>query len=64
VATASGRVEKADVLAHVESRKVPAATAALGARFGIGKVPTWQAATAISAARLLAPGWPVPDGRS
>ena len=43
---------------------IAAATAALGARFGIGKVPTWQAATAISAARLLAPGWPVPDGRS
>jgi hypothetical protein len=40
---------------------IAAATAALGARFGIGKVPTWQAATAISAARLLAPGWPVPD---
>jgi hypothetical protein len=43
---------------------IAAATAALGARFGIGEVPLWQAATAISAARLLAPGWPVSDGRS
>jgi hypothetical protein len=43
---------------------IVAAAAALGARFGIGKVPTWQAAVAISAARLLAPGWPVPAARS
>ena len=33
-------------------------------RFGIGEVPLWRAATAISAARLLSPGWPSPDGRS
>jgi hypothetical protein len=43
---------------------IVAAAAALEARFGIGEVPLWQAATAISAARLLAPGWPFPDGRS
>jgi len=40
---------------------VLAAAAALAARFGIGEVPAWQAATAISAARLLSPGWPSPD---
>ena len=40
------------------------AAAALAARFGIGEVPPWQAAAAISAARLLSPGWPSPDGRS
>ena len=34
------------------------AAAALMARFGIGEVPPWQAATAISAARLLSPSWP------
>jgi hypothetical protein len=39
-----------------------AATAALAARFGIGEVPPWLVATAISAARLLAPGWPFPIG--
>jgi hypothetical protein len=43
---------------------VMVAAAALAARFGIGEVPPWQAATAISAARLLSPGWPSPDGRS
>ena len=40
-----------------------AAAAAVGARFGIGEVPVWQVATAISAARLLLPGWPAPAGR-
>jgi Domain of unknown function (DUF6431) len=40
---------------------VLAAAAALAARFGIGEVPPWRAATAISAARLLSPGWPFPD---
>ena len=29
----------------------------------IGEVPVWQAASAVSGARLLAPGWPVPAGR-
>jgi hypothetical protein len=41
-----------------------AAAAALAARFGIGEVPVWQAAVAVSAARLLSPGWPSPVGRS
>ena len=41
-----------------------AAAAALRSRFSLGEVPAWQAATAISAARLLAPGWPFPDDRS
>ena len=41
-----------------------AAAAALAARFCIGEVPAWLAATAISAARLLSPGWPFPDARS
>jgi hypothetical protein len=26
-------------------------------------VPVWQAASAVSGARLLLPGWPVPAGR-
>jgi hypothetical protein len=47
---------------------VLAGAAALAARFGIGgeigEVPVWQAAVAVSGARLLAPGWPVPAGRS
>ena len=41
-----------------------AAAAAAGARFSIGEVPVWQAASAVSAARLLAPGWPVPAAGS
>jgi hypothetical protein len=49
----------ADALAAIS-----AAAAAVGARFCIGEVPVWQAATAVSAARLLAPGWPVPSGGS
>jgi hypothetical protein len=40
-----------------------AAAAALAARFGIGEVPLWQVAAAISAARLLSPGWPAPTDR-
>lgn len=40
-----------------------AAAAALRSRFGLGEVPVWQVATAVSAARLLLPGWPVPAGR-
>jgi hypothetical protein len=39
---------------------VNAAAAALGARFGLGEVPVWQVAAAVSAGRLLAPGWPAP----
>lgn len=35
-----------------------AAAGALGARFGLGEVPVWSVATAISNGRLLAPGWP------
>jgi hypothetical protein len=45
-----------------------AAAAALAARFGIGgdvgAVPVWEAAVAVSAARLLSPGWPAPAGRN
>jgi Domain of unknown function (DUF6431) len=40
-----------------------AAAAVVGSRFVLGEVPVWQAATAISGARLLAPGWPDPAGR-
>jgi hypothetical protein len=43
---------------------IVAAAAAVQARFGIGEVPVWQAAVSVSGARLLAPGWPFPDGRS
>ena len=43
---------------------VLAVAAAVGARFSIGEVPVWQAVSAISGARLLAPGWPVPADRS
>jgi Domain of unknown function (DUF6431) len=38
---------------------VAAASAALRARFCV-TVPVWQLACAVSAARLLAPGWPAP----
>jgi hypothetical protein len=41
-----------------------AAAAAVAARFSLGEVPVWQSAVAVSGARLLAPGWPAPDGRS
>jgi hypothetical protein len=37
---------------------VTAAACALGARFGVGEVPVWAVATAISNGGLLAPGWP------
>jgi hypothetical protein len=37
---------------------VTAAACALGARFGVGEVPVWAVATAISHGRLLAPSWP------
>ena len=39
---------------------VDAAAAAFGARFGVGEVPVWQVASAVSAGRLLSPGWPAP----
>jgi hypothetical protein len=42
---------------------VTAAAAALTARFEVGVVPVWQVATAISAGRLLSPGWPDPIGQ-
>jgi hypothetical protein len=35
-----------------------AAARAVAARFGIGEVAVWEVAAAVSAARLLAPGWP------
>jgi hypothetical protein len=37
---------------------ITAAAGALGARFGLGEVPVWAVATAVSGGRLLAPGWP------
>jgi hypothetical protein len=48
----------ADALAAIN-----AAAAAVGVRFVLGEVPVWQGAAAVSAARLLAPGWPVPADR-
>jgi hypothetical protein len=43
----------ADVLAAIT-----AATGAVAARFGLGTVACWEVASAVSAGRLLAPGWP------
>jgi hypothetical protein len=37
---------------------ISAAARAVAARFGIGEVAVWEVAVAVSAARLLAPGWP------
>ncbi|MBV9160325.1 MAG: hypothetical protein JO281_01940 [Pseudonocardiales bacterium] len=37
---------------------ITAAAGALGARFGLGEVPVWVVAAAVSGGRLLAPGWP------
>jgi len=48
----------ADALAAVS-----AAAAALAVRFGVVEVPVWQVAAAVSAGRLLLPGWPAPTGR-
>ena len=39
---------------------VDAAAAAAGVRFGLGVVPVWQVAAAVSTGRLLSPGWPAP----
>jgi hypothetical protein len=41
---------------------VTAAARALTARFSVVEVPAWQVATAISAGRLLLPGWPAATG--
>lgn len=43
---------------------VTAAASAAGARFGLGEVPVWQVAAAVSAGRLLLPDWPAPADRS
>ena len=43
---------------------IGAAAAAAGARFSLGEVPVWQVAAAVTAGRLLAPGWPAPTDRS
>lgn len=37
---------------------VTAAARAVAVRFGPGEVGCWEAAAAVSAGRLLAPGWP------
>jgi hypothetical protein len=37
---------------------ITAAAGAAEARLGIGEVPIWRLATAVSAGRLLAPRWP------
>jgi hypothetical protein len=47
---------------------VAAAARVIATRFSVasrvGEVPVWHAATAVSAGRLLAPGWPAQTGRS
>ena len=46
-------------MVHVDaSKKSVEAARAVAARFGIGEVAVWEVAAAVSAARLLAPGWP------
>jgi hypothetical protein len=37
---------------------ITAAAGAVAARFGLGTVACWEVAAAVSAGRLLAPGWP------
>ncbi|MGH3539632.1 MAG: hypothetical protein ACRDRF_11985 [Pseudonocardiaceae bacterium] len=37
---------------------ITAAAGAVAARFGLGTVACWEAASAVSSGRLLAPGWP------
>jgi hypothetical protein len=39
---------------------ITGAAAAAGGRFGLGELPVWQVAAAVSQARLLLPGWPDP----
>ena len=46
----------ADAIAAIERRGSSGR-----ARFSLGEVPVWQVAVAVSAGRLLAPGWPAPD---
>ncbi len=40
---------------------ITAVAGEVGTRFGIGEVPVWRVACAVSAGRLLAPRWPAPD---
>jgi len=42
---------------------IVATATVVGVRFSLGEVPLWQAAAAVSGARLLSPGWPAPAGR-
>ncbi|MCA1677267.1 MAG: hypothetical protein LC799_35510 [Actinobacteria bacterium] len=37
---------------------ITAAAGAVAARFGLGTVACWEAASAVSSGQLLAPGWP------
>jgi hypothetical protein len=37
---------------------ITAAAEAVGNRFGLGTVASWEVAVAVSGGRLLAPGWP------
>lgn len=39
---------------------ITATAGEVSARFGIGEVPVWRVASAVSAGRLLAPRWPTP----
>ena len=48
----------ADALAAIS-----AAAGAFRARFSVGEVPVWQVVSAVSAGRLLSPGWPAPTDR-
>lgn len=41
---------------------ITAAACAVRTRFAVGEVPVWRLATAVSAGRLLAPGWPGSTG--
>lgn len=41
---------------------VTAAAGAVAVRFELGEVARWEAAVAVSAGCLLAPGWPAPGG--
>ena len=39
---------------------ITAVAGVVAARFGLGTVACWEVASAVSAGRLLAPGWPSP----
>lgn len=41
---------------------ITATAAAVGDRFFLGEVAVWETASAVSSGRLLAPGWPAPEG--